>query len=178
MVVRAQGPMRVFEISDADRSAVDNRGAGTQPLSLWGDACESLDQQQSHSALTSTLFGVSASISVDLASVGIAVIDMRPTELLYVFVKGLRVEYCDNDDDRRLAVGVTGLEINNQMADTAYPILLEAQRAEVPSRSSTIANSVVYFSMTLVNAPVSSGIGFYYVKNCELKVSCVSGWLC
>ena len=190
VLVRAEGPTRVFEISDSDRIGVRNAGATPH---VRNSLALSVDPQQAARdgggsdgcpAPPSLLFGRCVEVRISIGSVGLSVVDGRPSELLYVLLTGVRVEFADTVKTRKIGFGLSKLEVNNQMLDTPYPVLLEPD-VPVATRDgdggdaafdgvvSSRRQPVAELSVTLLNSTASAsaaGVGFYHVQSCMLRV--------
>ena len=165
--MRAEGPTRVCEISDADRSAL------TPMLKA--------DTVPSASTVTRPIH-----CSISFAGLGISLIDHRPRELLYTLLQGITAEYLQTRTETKLALALRRLEVDNQAIDTMYPILLEPQRTSQSIDADTSSSAeprvssmfrkdprdrVIEFSLGMLNAgSTPSSVGVHYVKYCILKV--------
>lgn len=158
--VRAEGPTRVFEISDTDRTDVIST---MKPESRLSRAVT-----MATAAANVQPFG----FTLHLAGVGVGLIDHRPRELLYAVLQDIVVEYQRNPVTTTCEVQLRRLEVDNQSIDTPYPIVLEPQRAltaaGAPVEDAPESDrNVLEYTLEMQTAGC---VGFHYVKSCTVKV--------
>eukprot|EP00743_Colponemidia_sp_Colp-15_P008438 GILK01009172.1.p1 GENE.GILK01009172.1~~GILK01009172.1.p1 ORF type:complete len:1282 (+),score=242.95 GILK01009172.1:355-3846(+) len=64
------------------------------------------------------------SIEVHVQGIGISIVDSAPQELLYLFLGPVHVSYTDSSADKKLEVSFDWIQIDTQMPNTRFPILL------------------------------------------------------
>jgi vacuolar protein sorting-associated protein 13A/C len=97
---------------------------------------EALSRQNSMSSTRDVQFEAVAteavttfSFNLDLAGVGISVVDRKLRELVYVSFRGLKVDYKDQTDRQSVGVVCQWIQIDNQLRDSLFPIILYPTRA-------------------------------------------------
>lgn len=69
------------------------------------------------------------SFTLDLAGVGISLVDRRLRELVYTSFRGLKVTYKDQTDRQSIAVVCQWIQVDNQLRDCLFPIIFYPTRA-------------------------------------------------
>ncbi len=118
--VRAEGPTRVFEVSDSDRSGVLTASAGRvgdRLGTVWPDTGDPSGTTDCVPALNPIhfAFGRCVDLRVKIGSVGVSLIDGRPTELVYLLVSNVQVQFVETVRAKQIDVVLGNLEINNQV---------------------------------------------------------------
>jgi hypothetical protein len=128
--VRAEGPTRVFEVSDSDRSGVLTASAGRvgdRLGTVWPDTGDPSGTTDCVPALNPIhfAFGRCVDLRVKIGSVGVSLIDGRPTELVYLLVSNVQVQFVETVRAKQIDVVLGNLEINNQVCVcVARPVVL------------------------------------------------------
>jgi hypothetical protein len=63
-------------------------------------------------------------VGVELAGLGVSVVDSRPREILYLSLRRLRADVTLTAADRKIKVEVGDMQIDNQLAGSQFPVLL------------------------------------------------------
>eukprot|EP01088_Endostelium_zonatum_P014922 TRINITY_DN3449_c0_g1_i2.p1 TRINITY_DN3449_c0_g1~~TRINITY_DN3449_c0_g1_i2.p1 ORF type:complete len:3344 (+),score=882.14 TRINITY_DN3449_c0_g1_i2:209-10240(+) len=78
-----------------------------------------------------------AEISMELDYIGISLIDATPRELMYMTLKSPRLFVAKTEDEEQLELVVETMQIDNQLYDTPYPVLLYTTIDEKKTGSSS-----------------------------------------
>ena len=134
--MRADGHMQVLRIAPyvPERSMYKPRRRSSSTLSA---------RTESHSS-GSDIFEavperVSSSItySIDLAGIGISVINKKLIEVLYVTMDSLKFDYAVSPNAQAINLSCGNLQIDNQLHDALFPVVL--QPTPIPSSSPSVA---------------------------------------
>jgi vacuolar protein sorting-associated protein 13A/C len=66
-----------------------------------------------------------SSIVFDLAGLGISLINSKLVEVIYLSLSGFKLDYSTTASSRSLAWTVESIQIDNQLTDAVYPIVLQ-----------------------------------------------------
>ena len=122
-------------------------------------------------------------LTVDLAGLGIGLVDAKPQELLYALFQSIALDYHETRVDKKISFQLRRFEIDDQNINTLYPVVLEPHRPPslLTARDSAVTRStymqrtsrerLVDFSMVMLIPGASpSSQGANYVKSCSLRV--------
>ena len=65
------------------------------------------------------------SVNVDFDGIGLSLINRRLVEVVYLTLSKLKIEYTDSDVAQTLNVACGWIQIDNQLHEAIYPIVLQ-----------------------------------------------------
>jgi len=71
-------------------------------------------------------------LEIQIQRLGVSIINEKPEELLYLAISDLSVAYEDSGNKDSLEIGVSDLQIDNQLPTTYLPVALFSTAKEPP----------------------------------------------
>lgn len=123
--VRAAGQARILFISnyqeDGRSSKKPVRAGTTSSTTLQRD--NSASQHQTRGVATTEAVPL-ISFAVDLAAIGLSLIDKRLVEVVRLVIADLTIEYTDSSVDQAVVMACGSIQVDNQLHEAIYPVLL------------------------------------------------------
>lgn len=134
--VRADGHQQILRISNyqAEQSVYKPRNRSNSNSITRSDTLSS--SADAFEAITDNI-PPSLVLNVELAGVGISLINRRMVEVVYASVDALKLEYSNSTVAQAFNVSCGSLQIDNQLHDATYPVIL--QPTPIAKESSGIA---------------------------------------
>jgi hypothetical protein len=131
-------------------------------------------EDESRIALRSERERVSQEIVVELAGIGVSIIDSRPIEMLYLTLHGLEVNLQQTSLSQKLEFRVSRFQIDNQLYSTPFSVML------APNLQNKRARGKPFFHMSVVKSSAYTSIDYYNYASFlvqELDVRVEDSWL-
>jgi vacuolar protein sorting-associated protein 13A/C len=170
VIVFADGPTRVMRILDTavyleaaaapETQAEQLRLSRMQQGSIPGgdapwDALPSAPRNRA-----SNMFR-DVEISLDIAGVGLSVIDDHPQELIYASLSGIVVDYSNTPLQQTLEVSIADAQVDNQLRNARFPVMLSrARRPRLGHDAKHLAGDKI-FHMSVVKSNQYESIDFF-----------------
>ncbi|CEL57657.1 Vacuolar protein sorting-associated protein 13 OS=Saccharomyces cerevisiae (strain ATCC 204508 / S288c) GN=VPS13 PE=1 SV=1 [Rhizoctonia solani AG-1 IB] len=121
--VKAEGPSQTLTISNylEERSVYKRRARAASGTLQRQDTISS---QEAFEAVTAKA-NVGLVVKLDLEGIGLSLINKRMMEILYLSVEGVLIQYTDTDAAQICDVSLRRLQIDNQLHDCQFPIVLQ-----------------------------------------------------
>ncbi|KAH7345058.1 hypothetical protein B0J17DRAFT_763771 [Rhizoctonia solani] len=121
--VKAEGPSQTLTISNylEERSVYKRRARAASGTLQRQDTMSS---QEAFEAVTAKAT-VGLVVKLDLEGIGLSLVNKRMTEILYLSVEGVLIQYTDTDAAQICDVSLRRLQIDNQLHDCQFPIVLQ-----------------------------------------------------
>ena len=76
---------------------------------------------------------IKSKITIEIIGIGISVIDTKPQEIFYLTIDKIKTEYSITNIDTNLEVLIGGLQLDNQLPWTPFPIVISPSNADLKS---------------------------------------------
>ncbi|GAB1518861.1 Vacuolar protein sorting-associated protein 13 [Rhizoctonia solani] len=121
--VKAEGPSQTLTISNylEERSVYKRRARAASGTLQRQDTMSS---QEAFEAVTAKA-NVGLVFKLDFEGVGLSLVNKRMMEILYLSVEGVLLQYTDTDAAQICDVSLRRLQIDNQLHDCQFPIVLQ-----------------------------------------------------
>ncbi|KAJ1311504.1 hypothetical protein OPQ81_009991 [Rhizoctonia solani] len=121
--VKAEGPSQTLTISNylEERSVYKRRARAASGTLQRQDTMSS---QEAFEAVTAKAI-VGLVVKLDLEGIGLSLVNKRMMEILYLTVDGVLLQYTDTDAAQICDVSLRRLQIDNQLHDCQFPIVLQ-----------------------------------------------------
>ncbi|CAE6538114.1 unnamed protein product [Rhizoctonia solani] len=121
--VKAEGPSQTLTISNylEERSVYKRRARAASGTLQRQDTMSS---QEAFEAVTAKAT-VGLVVKLDLEGIGLSLVNKRMTEILYLSVEGVLLQYTDTDAAQICDISLRRLQIDNQLHDCQFPIVLQ-----------------------------------------------------
>ncbi|CAE6488407.1 unnamed protein product [Rhizoctonia solani] len=121
--VKAEGPSQTLTISNylEERSVYKRRARAASGTLQRQDTMSS---QEAFEAVTAKAT-VGLVVKLDLEGIGLSLVNKRMMEILYLSVEGVHLQYTDTDAAQICDVSLRRLQIDNQLHDCQFPIVLQ-----------------------------------------------------
>lgn len=183
--IRADGHMQILRITPyrPERNKYKPRKrsgstlmARTESISSSSDIFEAVPEQMSSTA----------TYLIDLAGIGVSVIDKRLVEVLYVTIGDLKFEYATSHITQSINLSCGTLQVDNQLHDALFPVVL--QPTPIPKSSPgvaplpTIQASLIWLSengrlpsvLNEINTQFKADHGVIFVKYCSVLLQALT----
>lgn len=123
MDVRADGHKQVLRVTNynVDRSVYKPRRRGTGGLARSDTAISSAEAFEAVTEEVLPTF----TFDVDFAGIGLSLVNRSMVEVIYVSMNTLKFEYNDSPVAQAINISCGTLEIDNQLHDALYPVILQ-----------------------------------------------------
>ena len=121
--VRADGHKQVLRVTNynAEQSLYKPKRTDTSGLARSDTAISSAEAFE---AVTEEILPT-FTFDVDLAGIGVSLVNRRMVEVVYVSMGTLKFEYSDSAVAQAINLSCGALEIDNQLHDALYPVILQ-----------------------------------------------------
>ncbi|XP_042498014.1 uncharacterized protein LOC122076662 [Macadamia integrifolia] len=79
-------------------------------------------------------------ISVHLSFIGVSLMNSQPQELLFVCAKDTKIDVLQSVDQQKFSFQICSLQIDNQLHDTPYPVILSSDHARMGNSANQVKN--------------------------------------
>ncbi|KAH9849745.1 vacuolar protein sorting-associated protein 13 [Lenzites betulinus] len=167
--VRADGHRQVLRITNynAEYSLYKPRRRDT--MSLARQDSISSGSQDAFEAVQETVASV-LTVVLDLQGIGMSLINRRMVEVVYFCLDALKFEYASNPVSQSVAVSCGNLQIDNQLQDALFPVLLQpmpiSQDSKTVAALPTVQASVIWLN--------DEEHGVFFVKYCSILLQALT----
>lgn len=121
--VRADGHRQILRITNyiAERSVYKPKRRDTSGLARSDTAISSAEVFEAVTEEVLPTF----SFDVDFAGIGVSLVNRKMVEVIYVSMDALKFEYNDSATAQAITLSCGALEIDNQLHDALYPVILQ-----------------------------------------------------
>ncbi|KAG8981485.1 hypothetical protein FRB94_008774 [Tulasnella sp. JGI-2019a] len=142
--VRAEGPKQVLTVSNysEDTSLYKRRARSSSTAESTISRADTLSSQvEAFEAITEEI-EPSMSINLDFEGIGISLINRRLVEVVYLTMSKLKVEYTDSDVAQAVNIACGWIQLDNQLHEAIFPIVLQPMAVQKESNSLAILPSI------------------------------------
>ncbi|TBU65089.1 vacuolar protein sorting-associated protein 13 [Dichomitus squalens] len=166
--VRADGPKQVLRISNynAELSLYKPRRRSTASLTRQDSMSSS---QDAFEAIQETVAPV-LTVALDLHGIGVSLINKQMVEVVYTSLNALKFEYASNPVAQSVTLSFGNLQIDNQLHDALFPVLLQPTPITQESKS-VAALPTVQASFIWLN---DQEHGVFFIKYCSVLLQALT----
>ncbi|KAF8168100.1 vacuolar protein sorting-associated protein 13 [Crassisporium funariophilum] len=167
--VRADGQKQVLRIThyDAEQSLYKPRQRSGSLSATRQDTISS--SAEAFEAITEEVAS-SMAVFVDLAGIGISLINKRMVEVVYLIMDGLKFEYSDSAVAQSINLSCGTLQIDNQLHEAIFPVILQptpiAKESSGVGALPTIQASVIWLK--------DQEHGVLFIKYCSVLLQALT----